>query len=288
MDIYSEIVRIRELGGRAALATIVRRVGSTPRKDCAKMLVREDGSSLGSVGGGCVEGEIWQKAREVMETGRPQLVSFELNSRDAENEGLICGGTVDVFVEPIMSDPKLYILGAGHLGLALAALGHRVGFQVTVVDDRERFASPERFPTAERVLVRPFEGCLVDLPVDRNSYVVIVTRGHSHDCTATEQAIQTQARYVGLVGSRRKIKLITETLIEKGYTAEHFTNLFAPIGLPIGSETPDEIAVSVIAELIAVGKGMHQRSEKQEFIRKAIQQILSRPESPDSAEVPAK
>jgi xanthine dehydrogenase accessory factor len=288
VDIYSEIVRIRELGGRAALATIVRRVGSTPRKDCAKMLVREDGSSLGSVGGGCVEGEIWQKAREVMDTGRPQLVSFELNSRDAENEGLICGGTVDVFVEPIMSDPKLYILGAGHLGLALGELGHRVGFQVTVVDDRERFASRERFPSAEQVLVRPFDGCLVDLPVDRNSYVVIVTRGHSHDCTATEQAIQTQARYVGLVGSRRKIKLIAETLIEKGYTAEHFSNLFAPIGLPIGSETPEEIAVSVIAELIAVGRGMHQRSEKQEFIRKSIQQVFSKSESPGTTEPQAK
>ena len=239
------------------------------------MLIREDGSTLGSVGGGCVEGEIWQKAREVIESGRSQLVNFELNASDAENEGLICGGTVEVFLEPIMSDPKLFILGAGHLGLALAEFGHRVGFRVTVVDDRDRFANRERFPAVDEVLVRPFEGSLRDLPVDRNSYVVIVTRGHSHDCTATEEAIQTPARYVGLVGSRRKIKLIVETLIEKGYGAEQFANLYAPIGLPIGSETPEEIGISVIAELIAIGRGSHQRSEKQEFVRKLIDSTFS-------------
>ncbi len=151
-----------------------------------------------------------------------QLVSFELNASDAENEGLICGRTVEVFLEPIMSDPKLFILGAGHLGLALAEFGRRVGCRVTVVDDRDRFANRERFPPVEDVLVRPFEGCLRDLPVDRNSYVVIVTRGHSHNCTATEEAIQTPARYIGLVGSRRKIKLIVETLIGKGYSADRF------------------------------------------------------------------
>ncbi|UCF36631.1 MAG: XdhC family protein [Acidobacteriota bacterium] len=270
VDIFEQIVQIRASGRRAALATIVRRVGSAPRKDAARMLILDDGSSVGSVGGGCVEAQIWQEAHEVMETGQPRFVSYELNEDDAENEGLICGGRVDIFLEPIMSDPNLTILGAGHLGKATAELAVNVGFNVTVIDDRASFASAERFPDGTRVLVREFAQGLSDLELGSNSFILIVTRGHKHDLIATETAIQTPARYVGLVGSRRKIKLIVETLIEKGFTPQHFKNLFAPIGLEIGSETPEEIAVSVVAELIAIRKGRHERSSKQEFIMKVL------------------
>jgi xanthine dehydrogenase accessory factor len=271
VDIYREIVRIREAGERAALATIVRRLGSTPRKDSAKMLIREDGTALGSVGGGCVEGEVWQKAREVIRSGRPHLLSFDLNNEDAANDGLVCGGRVEIFIEPIMSEERLVILGAGHLGQAISRLAGQVDFKVTVADDRESFASPERFPEAERVVVTDFGTAFSDIPVDSNTFILIVTRGHSHDQIATEQAVQTPARYVGLVGSRRKIKLIVESLLQKGLTPEHFRNLVAPIGLPIGSETPEEIAVSVVAELIAVRKGVHQRSEKQMWVQRLVE-----------------
>ncbi|MFZ0430245.1 MAG: XdhC/CoxI family protein [Acidobacteriota bacterium] len=271
VDIYREIVRIREAGERAALATIVRRLGSTPRKDSAKMLIREDGTAVGSVGGGCVEGEVWQKAREVIRSGRPHLLSFDLNNEDAANDGLVCGGRVEIFIEPIMSEERLVILGAGHLGQAISRLAGQVDFKVTVADDRESFASRERFPEAERVVVTDFGTAFSDIPVDSNTFILIVTRGHSHDQIATEQAVQTPARYVGLVGSRRKIKLIVESLLQKGLTPEHFRNLVAPIGLPIGSETPEEIAVSVVAELIAVRKGVHQRSEKQMWVQRLVE-----------------
>ena len=165
-----------------------------------------------------------------------------------------------------MSDPRLFILGAGHLGSAICPLAKSVGFEVTVVDDRETFANKERFPTAESVKISPFARYLKGSNIGSSDFILVVTRGHSHDQTATEAAIQTDARYVGLVGSRRKIKLIVEALIEKGVDPKQFSKLYAPIGLDIGSETPEEIAVSVVAELIAILKGKHQRTEKQEFI----------------------
>lgn len=265
VNIFEEIVRLRREGRPIVLATIVKRIGSTPRKDCARMLILDDGSTIGSIGGGCVEAEVWSLAREVLRTRRARLARFELNEDSAEEEGLVCGGTVEVFVEPIMSEPRLIILGAGHLGKAVAEIAHRIAFKITVIDDRESFANRERFPDAEAVVVSNFSKAFVDLSVDENCYILVVTRGHKHDQAATEAAIKTPARYVGLVGSRRKIKLIVEALLEKGVNADLFDRLYAPIGLDIGSETPEEIAVSVTAELIAVEKGVHVRTPKQQY-----------------------
>lgn len=270
MDVYEEVVRVRKQGAKAALATIVRRFGSTPRKDHAKMLIHEDGSFVGTVGGGCVEAEIWEEAKRVMNNGSATLLSYELTQDDAENEGLICGGKVEIFVEPILPDPKVVLMGAGHVGQAIAEAAHRVGFQVAVLDDREAFANSERFPHAQETVVGPYTSGLEQIQIGPTSFVLVVTRGHSHDQTALEQAIQTQAQYVGLVGSRRKIQLIVKNLLEKGHTPDAFDRLYAPIGLEIGSETPEEIAVSVLAELIAIRKGVHQRSEKQLFIVKVL------------------
>ena len=271
MDVYEEIARLRRQGRRAALATIIRRLGSTPRKDHAKMLVYEDGSALGSVGGGCTEAEVWQEARRVMESGRGSVVKYELTETDAENEGLVCGGSVEFFVEPIMPEPRIVLMGAGHVASAIAEAAHRVGFQVAVLDDRETFASSERFPHAEQLVVAPFERSLDETTVTESSFILIVTRGHRFDQLALEKAIQTRARYVGLVGSRRKIQLIAENLLQKGLPAESFQKVYSPIGLEIGSETPEEIAVSVVAELIAIQKGVHQRSEKQQFLMKVLE-----------------
>ncbi len=265
-DLYQEIVALRKRGAQAALATIVRHVGSTPRKDNAKMLIRDDGSSIGSVGGGCVEAEVWSKAQEVIKSGRASLVSFTMTEKDAEQDGLICGGTVEIFIEPILSDPKLIILGAGHLGQAIARLAGPVGFEVTVLDDRDSFASRERFPDADILVIDSFDSPLDQLKIHGNSFILVVTRGHRHDQLATEGALRTNARYVGLVGSRRKIKIIVEKLLEKGVSPQSLRRLYAPIGLDIGSETPEEIAVSVMAELIALRKERHQRSEKQKFV----------------------
>ena len=271
MDIYEEIVRVRFEGGKAALATIVRRQGSTPRRDFAKMLISEDGSTVGSVGGGQTEAEVLKEAERVMETGQASLLKYQLTQKDAEAEGLACGGTVEIFVEPILPDPKLILMGAGHIGQTVAQVAHRVGFNVAVVDDRESFANRERFPQAEELVVAAFEEGFDAITVSQTSFILIATRGHGYDQVVLEQALQTPAGYIGMVGSRRKTQIIVQKLLEKGISPRALSRLYAPIGIEIGSETPEEIAVSVVAALIAILRGVHQRSEKQLFVMKLLE-----------------
>ena len=275
MDIYEEIVRVRREGDRAALATIVRRHGSTPRRDFAKMLISEDGSTIGSVGGGQTEAEVIKEAGRVMETGEASLLKYQLTQKDAAEEGLTCGGTLEVFVEPILPDPKLILMGAGHIGQMVAEAAHRVGFKVAVVDDRESFANEERFPEAEEIVVASFQEGLDAVTVSQTSFILIATRGHGHDQSVLEQALQTPACYIGMIGSRRKTQIIVQKLLEKGVSPEALSRLYAPIGIEIGSETPEEIAVSVVAELIAILRGAHQRSEKQRFVMKLLEKAES-------------
>ena len=272
MDIFQEIVWLRREGRKAALATVVKWLGSTPRRDHAKMLVFQDSSTMGSIGGGSTEAEVVEEARRVLETEKASLTKFTLTKEAAARDGLICGGTVEVFVEPILPDPKVLLMGGGHLAQAIAEAAQRVGFRVSVVDDRASFANPKRFPEVEETIVAPFEESLDAIDVNENSFILIVTRGHGYDQVVLEKAIQTPARYVGLVGSRRKIRIILKNLLDKGIPPEAFARLYAPIGLEIGSETPQEIAVSVVAELIALRKGVHQRSKKQLFAMKLIEE----------------
>ncbi len=275
MDIFEEIVRLRREGSKAALATVVKWLGSTPRRDHAKMLVFEDGSTMGSIGGGSTEAAAVEEARRVLETEKASLTKFTLTQEEAARDGLICGGTVEVFVEPILPDPKVLLMGGGHLAQAIAEAAQQVGFKVSVVDDRASFANRERFPEVEETIVAPFKESLDNIDVSENSFILIVTRGHGYDQVALEEAIQTPARYVGLVGSRRKIRIILKNLLDQGIPPEAFSRLYAPIGLEIGSETPQEIAVSVVAELIALRKGVHQRSKKQLFAMKIIEEAGS-------------
>ena len=278
MDIYEEIVRVRFEGGKAALATIVRRQGSTPRRDFAKMLISEDGSTIGSVGGGQTEAEVLKEAERIMDTGEASLLKYQLTQKDAEAEGLTCGGTVEIFVEPILPDPKLILMGAGHIGQTVASAAHRVGFKVAVVDDRESFANRERFPQAEEIVVADFEEGFDAITVSQTSFILIATRGHGHDQVVLEQALQTPACYIGMVGSRRKTQIIVQKLLEKGISPESLSRLYAPIGIEIGSETPEEIAVSVVAELVAILRGVHQRSEKQLFVMKLLEKAETQAE----------
>ncbi len=269
-DIYEEILRARKEGRRSALATVVNQSGSTPRKDTAKMLVFSDGSIIGTVGGGGVEGDVCVKAREAIESGQSRLLKYELTNEDAEKEGFICGGIVEVFVEPVLPDPRLVIFGAGHVGVAIADLARTVGFDVSVIDDRESFADAARFAPDVEVVCRSFDTPLDDLRINAESFILMVTRGHRHDQVCLGKAVRTSARYVGMIGSRRKIVMTVESLLDKGWTPEQFERLYAPIGLEIGSETPEEIAVAVVAEMIAIRKGVHKRSEKQQFVMEKI------------------
>jgi xanthine dehydrogenase accessory factor len=361
-DMYGEIIKALEKREKLVLATLITRVGSAPRGVGAKYLVKEDGTSLGSIGGGCVEAEVWQGAREVMRKGEGGILHFNLTAEQLAEGGLICGGNIDIFVEPlkeefvpiyrevmrikqkggaavlatlismdgvfpkgervkalfkisgekvgslfgrkeleqrilnesetllhekkarvmvlnseegdtrrgelvepwkqmevllepILSEPTIYIFGAGHISQQLSPLAKRVHFKVVVIDDREMFANRERFPEADEVIVSEFEECFDRFFIDESSYIVIVTRGHLYDGVVLEQAVKTNARYIGMIGSKKKIRTLYQNLMERGVPKETLNRVHAPIGIDINSETPEEIAVSIVAELINVRGG---------------------------------
>jgi xanthine dehydrogenase accessory factor len=252
MDIYEEIVKLRQAGCRGAVATIVSARGSIPSFKTAKMLVRDDGSIAGTIGGGCVEAEVWQAAREVMESEKPRTLTFDLNQDPKYDTGLVCGGTLEIFIEPILPPASLYIFGAGHVALNLYKVSENAGFDVTVVDDRETFAHHERFPAAKEVIAEDFDKAMARLTPSESSCIVIVTRGHHDDMRVLRWAVKTPARYIGMIGSKRKTIGIFRELTKEGIPAQLFERVHAPVGLDIGAVTPEEIAVAITAELIAV------------------------------------
>jgi len=353
VSIEEEIVKILGQGAPAVLATVVDRAGSAPRGVGAKMLLRADGSSIGTIGGGRMEAQVLQETRRVMEAGEARMLRFELTAKDLAEEGSICGGDVTIFVEPlpagmadlqeiyrhivrvkkrgghcilativsvnetfsqgskskvlidqdgqaigsllddrevieklrpeiaalgrenrariltlqrdgerievllesVVSEPTVFVFGCGHISTCLAPLVKTVGFKVVVADDRADFANRERFPEVDEIVLDAFEGLLEKLKIDENSYLIVVTRGHLHDLIVLEQALRTHARYIGMIGSGRKIRMVYENLKEKGISGDLVSRVHAPIGLDIGAETPEEIAVSILAELIEVRAG---------------------------------
>jgi len=250
IEIYKEIVRLIEQGEKGALATVIAATGSTPGKESAKMLVRADGTTVGTIGGGCTEADVWALAREVIATDRPQKRSFKLTPRAAEEGGLACGGIVEIFVEPIGS-PTLFVFGAGHIARSVVPLARTVGLNTVVVDDREQFANSAHFPEPTRLVVCDFSSAFGKLNITENSYLVIVTRGHRYDQLVLGEAIKTRASYVGLIGSRAKILRIFRELTSQGADPARLSQVKAPIGLDLGCRTPEEIAVSIVAQLIA-------------------------------------
>ena len=359
-DVFVEALELIGSGEKAALSTIVSSNGSLPMSKKAKMLVRPDGKIVGTVGGGCLEADVWAEAKHVLETGEPTLQRFILTEEHAGEDGLNCGGNVEIFTEPVASgrsenilkevaaireergsavlatlvsggvkdgwqskllikedgskvgtlgypeadeavlaalseeegipedllqvvelevdglagkealkifmesicpEPTLYLFGGGHVSFAIARIASTVGFRIVVIDDRPMFANKERFPMAEETLTLDMETAFEHLQIDDLSYIVAVTRGHQHDKPVVEQALTTEPAYLGMIGSRRKIALMWKDLEAKGFPREKLERVHAPIGLDIGSDSPEEIAVSVVAELIQVrrsaGKPSH-------------------------------
>ncbi|MEW6749641.1 MAG: XdhC family protein [Candidatus Latescibacterota bacterium] len=340
LEVLQAAVRAGRCGQAGALVTPVDRGGSLPTGRDARLLVLADGTSVGTVGGGRLEAEAQAAARRVLETRRPRLAHFALNAADALAEGLLCGGEVTFFVEPLGGDPSplaemvrlaesgvpglealclvegepvqrlvvepgreavgslgaseldrsilaqaadlveedacgvqeaeagarqvpvfvralrprptVVICGGGHVGLALARLVPTAGMRLVVVDDRPEFCSRERFPMADQVHVRPFPRALEGLDVGPLTYVVAMTRGHQWDREVVAQALRTPAGYIGMIGSRRKIGLTWEALRQQGFGDGDLARVHAPIGLDLGGDTPGEIAISVMAELIQV------------------------------------
>ena len=261
MDLFEEIVRMRRAGRRGALATIVHTNGSIPSYESSRMLVRDDGSIAGTIGGGCVEAEVWAAAKEVMHKEAPRKMVFNLNNEASYDNGLICGGTLEVFVEPILPQPILYLFGGGHVSMAVAKAAGAAGFGICVVDDREAFANSERFPMAQEIYTT-YEDAFDKIHPNTASYLIIVTRGHKEDMRVLGWAVRTAARYVGMIGSKRKVLSVYRALESDGYRPEEFQRVYAPMGLEIGALAPEEIAISIVAELIAIRRNAESAAHK--------------------------
>lgn len=272
MDLFEEIVRLRKAGRRAALATIVHTNGSIPSYESSRMLVREDGSIAGTIGGGCVEADVWAAAKEVIRAETPRKMTFNLNNEATYDNGLICGGTLEVFVEPILPQPTLYIFGGGHVSIALANAAHTAGFAIGIIDDREAFANAQRFPMASEIHTS-FENAFAKLQPNASTYIVIVTRGHKDDMHVLRWAVEQPARYIGMIGSKRKVLSVYKALVLEGVSAEKFTRVHAPVGLEIGALTPEEIAISITAELIAIRRNASGVAHKADAGRRLLAEL---------------
>ena len=377
-DVIRGAVETLRDGHPCVLATVVRTKGSTPQKAGAMLLVRNDGSGLGTLGGGCVEGDIWFAAQEMLrhQTG-PEFKDYYLNEDIAARDGLVCGGTMyfylepiyhpndflplgdeileaydggepvsvatlvnspqnqgaklilradttisgtlgspeldqpaieaaqriahlgnnesitvenhEIFVEGFTTPPTLIMVGGGHVGKATADLAHRLGYRVQIVDDRPEFSNPDRFPYADQTIVTPYPDWHQRLTINANTYLVVATRGHRHDDQALESALKTPARYIGLLGSRRKTLMIYRRLIQQGTPQERLEQIHAPIGLNIGALTPEELALSIMSEITMTRRSApgHQLKMPQWYITRAATPTTTRNPNPDhTADLP--
>jgi xanthine dehydrogenase accessory factor len=257
-SVYREVEEALQRGEAVALVTILKTQGSTPQKAGAKMVVSRDGRLRGTVGGGCVEAEILWRARQALENLKCEILSYDYNADEEEN-GLICGGSVTVFIEPVVPAPRVFMVGAGHVAMPLGRIAKIAGFQVIVLDDRVKYANRERFPEADTVEAGPIPELAQKFTYGENAYVVIVTRGHSSDEEALRTFIEYDTAYLGLIGSVSKIEKIFKRLERDGVPREKLEQVHSPMGLDLGGNSPGEIAVSIVAEMIAV---RHQRSGK--------------------------
>ena len=254
-EVFAALSDALQRGEEVALVTIVSSTGSTPQRVGAKMLVYSDGRTVGTIGGGGYENDAFWKAREAIKYRRPLTVKFELNDDFAQETGLVCGGQMEVFIEPLEPSPEVYVFGAGHVGYFVGKMAYDVGFKVHVIDDREKFASTERFGEGIDVIVDHIPTWIASHQLPPTAYAVIVTRGHTHDLDTLRALTVSPLRYLGLIGSKAKVRRIFDQLLDEGLSPEALKGIHAPIGLDIGAITPQEIAVSILAELIAVKHG---------------------------------
>jgi len=326
MDIYEAVVDYLSRGKGGSLATIVKKIGAAPREEGAKMFIGDDGRFFGTVGGGCVEAEVWQEAKSAARAQTAKVLHYRMDGRLVEDDGMICGGNVDILlepvrdeyrglyaeagalgkkgkhalmvtrfskdaffkslllddgsvvgddlaealkfslqryadarrpvvedgtvIEPIITSALLYLFGAGHVSQYVSRIATMVDFNTVVIDDRPDFANRERFPEAYEIIVDDFRNVFGRLTFFGSEYVAVVTRGHKHDALVLEEVMKRPVRYVGMIGSRRKSQLILDHLKERGFEEKALAAVHAPIGLAILAETPQEIAVSIVAQLI--------------------------------------
>jgi len=245
MDIFEEIVAAKRLQQPVVLATVIESLGSAPREEGARMLVRPDGSIAGSIGGGAIEQMVIQEALAMMGGAAPKIIRHEL-----KDIGMQCGGGMAVFLEPLVPAPQLIIFGAGHIGACLAQIGKMLDFTVTVVDNRPEFANAERLPWADRIIAEEYGSAIEKIRFSDQSYVVILTHKHAHDAEVLEQCTKKPYCYLGMIGSRAKVAKCFDQLKARGVSEEAIKAVHSPIGLKIGANTPVEIGISILAEIV--------------------------------------
>jgi xanthine dehydrogenase accessory factor len=253
--IYEAVLEATQRGDSVALATIVKATGSTPREAGTKMLIYPDGSTVDTIGGGSLEANVIAEAQAALGEGKPRLVRYELRDSEVGDPG-ICGGEAEIFIDVINPHPTVLIVGAGHVGRSIAVLSSFLGFHTVVLDDRAEFANAERLPQADEIIVGDIVEELVRLNIAPQTHIVLVTRGHEHDRDALRQVVSSSAAaYIGMIGSQRKVKMVFDELRKDGVAEEALAAVHAPIGLDIHAETPEEIALSIMAEIVMVRRG---------------------------------
>ena len=247
--IFQALAQIEANQETAALATIVRSRGSTPRHGASKLLVYEDGTSIGTVGGGELERRVHAAALEAMQDGDARYLSYNMSDPSKGDPG-VCGGTVEVFVEPILPDPTLLLIGAGHVGKAVVHLAKWLGFRVVVVEDNAEYCTPEHIPGADEYLNLQMDEIAEKVAVGRQTFVVMTTRGADLDAVALPDLLTSKAAYIGVIGAKRRWLMATKLMQERGVDSTLFERVHSPIGLELQAETPEEIAVSIMAEVL--------------------------------------
>jgi xanthine dehydrogenase accessory factor len=254
LSLYEQLAELERNGGSAVLATIIRDRGSVPRRAGSKMLIYPDGRSEGTIGGGELESRVTSEARQALVDGRTRTLVYTLSDPEAGDPGL-CGGEVEVFIEPVRPLPTLVVVGAGHVGKAVAHLGRWLGFRVVVSDDRAELATPEAVPGADLYLHCALEELPDRLPVTDQTYLVLTTRNVTIDAAGLPELLNTPAAYVGVIGSRRRWETTAQILRDQGQGAEQIERVYSPMGLELNAETPEEIAISILAQIILVRRG---------------------------------
>ncbi len=269
--IYQALAQLESSGESAALCTVVKSEGSTPRHVGSKMLVYPDGRFIGTVGGGDLEHRVIDEAWIAISDGTARLLHYNMSDPSRGDPG-VCGGQVEVFVEPVLPPPTVVVIGAGHVGKAVAHLAKWLGFRVAVSDDRVEFCNKETIPDADAFYPCPMQNLPSQLKIDRRSFLVLTTRGSSVDAAGLPALLETRAPYIGIIGSRRRWATTVKELKSHGVSAEALSRVHSPMGLELQAETPEEIAVSIMAEILMVrdkGTGKSMKMERLDAVKSA-------------------
>ncbi len=259
--IYQKIVELQENGQGSALCTIVHSQGSAPRHTGSKMLVYPDGHVIGSIGGGEIENRVIKEALQAIADGKTRFLEYSLVDPEKGDVG-VCGGQVQIFVEPIQPKPLLVVVGGGHVGKAVTHLAKWLGFRVAVSDDRPEFCNPSALPEADEFYNVPLEELSDHLKITPNTYLILTTRGFMIDVPGLPALLDTPAAYIGVIGSKRRWIFARNKILESGIPEEKLAKVYSPIGLDIHAETPEEIAISIMAEVIMIRNGGNGKNLK--------------------------